>query len=55
MQLGMALEYEKATLSVKRRLACEAVSYFAQVGESIWGDLVFSVFDLSFSIYKQVV
>ncbi|XP_038989345.1 uncharacterized protein LOC103708086 isoform X1 [Phoenix dactylifera] len=31
MQLGLALECEKATLSVKRRLACEAVSYFSQV------------------------
>lgn len=31
MQLGLALESEKATLPVKRRLACEEVSYFAQV------------------------
>ena len=31
MQLGLALECEKATLSVKRRLACEVVSYFSQV------------------------
>ncbi|KAJ6849046.1 uncharacterized protein M6B38_271535 [Iris pallida] len=30
LQLGLALECEKATLSVKRRLACEAVSYFTQ-------------------------
>ncbi|KAJ0969245.1 hypothetical protein J5N97_022122 [Dioscorea zingiberensis] len=30
MQLGLAVECEKATLSVKRRLACEEVSYFAQ-------------------------
>lgn len=32
MQLGLALECGKAaSLPVKRRLACEAVSYFAQV------------------------
>ncbi|XP_077228918.1 endosomal targeting BRO1-like domain-containing protein isoform X2 [Tasmannia lanceolata] len=30
MQLGLAVENQKATLSVKRRLACEQVSYFAQ-------------------------
>jgi hypothetical protein len=30
-QLGLASECEKATLSVKRRLACEQVSYFSQV------------------------
>ncbi|OAY66998.1 hypothetical protein ACMD2_04976 [Ananas comosus] len=30
MQLGLAIESEKATLSVKRRLACEEVSYFSQ-------------------------
>ncbi|KAK1271925.1 hypothetical protein QJS04_geneDACA020891 [Acorus gramineus] len=30
MQLGLAVESQKATLSVKRRLACEQVSYFAQ-------------------------
>nr|CAD1820119.1 unnamed protein product [Ananas comosus var. bracteatus] len=30
MQLGLAIESEKATLSVKRRLACEKVSYFSQ-------------------------
>ncbi|XP_072981552.1 uncharacterized protein [Typha angustifolia] len=30
MQLALALECEKATLSVKRRLACEEVSYFSQ-------------------------
>ena len=34
MQLGLALECEKATLSVKRRLACEAVSYFSQVSDA---------------------
>lgn len=32
IQLGLASECEKATLSVKRRLACEQVSYFSQVG-----------------------
>lgn len=37
MQLGMALECEKATLSVKRRLACEAVSYFAQAHYCLTG------------------
>ena len=31
IQLGLASECEKATLSVKRRLACEQVSYFSQV------------------------
>ncbi|RWR80086.1 BRO1 domain-containing protein BROX [Cinnamomum micranthum f. kanehirae] len=30
MQLGLAIESQKATLSVKRRLACEQVSYFAK-------------------------
>ncbi|CAL9178530.1 unnamed protein product [Musa hybrid cultivar] len=30
MQLGLAIESEKATLSVKRRLACEEVSYFSE-------------------------
>ncbi|KAF8390711.1 hypothetical protein HHK36_025238 [Tetracentron sinense] len=30
MQLGLAVESQKATLSVKRRLACEQLSYFAQ-------------------------
>ncbi|PKA51301.1 hypothetical protein AXF42_Ash002664 [Apostasia shenzhenica] len=31
MQLGMALQCENVTLSVKRRLACEAVIYIFQV------------------------
>ncbi|XP_068667356.1 uncharacterized protein [Aristolochia californica] len=30
MQLGLAIENQKATLSVKRRLACEQVSYLEQ-------------------------
>ncbi|XP_039137866.1 uncharacterized protein LOC120275383 [Dioscorea cayenensis subsp. rotundata] len=30
MQLGLAMECDKATLPVKRRLACEEVIYFAQ-------------------------
>ncbi|KAK9108570.1 hypothetical protein Syun_024581 [Stephania yunnanensis] len=30
MQLGLAVENQKATLSVKRRLACEQLKYFAQ-------------------------
>ncbi|KAJ4733058.1 Endosomal targeting BRO1-like domain-containing protein [Rhynchospora pubera] len=30
MQLGLASESDKATLSVKRRLACELVAYFSQ-------------------------
>ncbi|KAL5979207.1 hypothetical protein ACLOJK_019105 [Asimina triloba] len=30
MQLSLAIESQKATLSVKRRLACELVSYFSQ-------------------------
>lgn len=33
MQLGLAIESEKATLSVKRRLACEEVSYFSEVSD----------------------
>jgi len=33
IQLGLALESQNATLSVKRRLACEAVSYYAHVLE----------------------
>lgn len=36
IQLGLALESQNATLSVKRRLACEAVSYYAQVLEILW-------------------
>jgi hypothetical protein len=34
IQLGLASECEKATLSVKRRLACEQVSYFSQVSNA---------------------
>ncbi|KAK7826693.1 hypothetical protein CFP56_031998 [Quercus suber] len=30
IQLGLAVECQKATLSVKRRLACEELSYFSQ-------------------------
>ncbi|XP_057982604.1 uncharacterized protein LOC131167747 [Malania oleifera] len=30
MQLGLAIDSQKATLSVKRRLACEQLSYFGQ-------------------------
>ncbi|XP_058103003.1 uncharacterized protein LOC131246668 [Magnolia sinica] len=37
MQLGMAVESQKATLSVKRRLACEQVSYFAQAHHCLSG------------------
>ncbi|RRT58691.1 hypothetical protein B296_00029112 [Ensete ventricosum] len=33
MQLGLAIESENATLSVKRRLACEEVSYFSEVSD----------------------
>ncbi|CAN6228950.1 unnamed protein product [Urochloa humidicola] len=35
MQLGLALDSPKATLAVKRRLACEMVKYWQQVQESI--------------------
>lgn len=31
IQLGLAVDCQKATLSVKRRLACEQLSYFSQV------------------------
>ena len=31
LQLGLAIENQKATLSVKRRLACEQLTYFTQV------------------------
>ncbi|VAH49703.1 uncharacterized protein [Triticum aestivum] len=35
MQLGLAIDSPKATLAVKRRLACEMVKYWHQVQESI--------------------
>lgn len=35
MQLGLAIDSPKATLAVKRRLACEMVKYWQQVQESI--------------------
>ncbi|XP_049346382.1 uncharacterized protein LOC125810922 [Solanum verrucosum] len=38
IQLGLALESQNATLSVKRRLACEAVSYYAQTLCFLSGD-----------------
>lgn len=31
IQLGLAIENSKATLAVKRRLACEMVKYWQQV------------------------
>lgn len=31
IQLGLAVESQKASLSVKRRLACEQLTYFSQV------------------------
>jgi hypothetical protein len=31
MQLGLAIDNPKATLAVKRRLACELVKYWQQV------------------------
>lgn len=37
LQLGLAVESQKATLSVKRRLACEQVSYFAQAHHYLSG------------------
>ncbi|XP_020106484.1 uncharacterized protein LOC109722764 isoform X2 [Ananas comosus] len=40
MQLGLAIESEKATLSVKRRLACEEVSYFSQAAAYYYHGLV---------------
>ncbi|KAH0650276.1 hypothetical protein KY284_030188 [Solanum tuberosum] len=38
IQLGLALESQNATLSVKRRLACEAVSYYAHTLCCLSGD-----------------
>ncbi|KAF0893452.1 hypothetical protein E2562_025249 [Oryza meyeriana var. granulata] len=35
MQLGLAIDSPKATLAVKRRLACEMVKYWYQIQESI--------------------
>ncbi|KAJ1271957.1 hypothetical protein BS78_06G166200 [Paspalum vaginatum] len=35
MQLGLAIDSPKATLAVKRRLACEMVKYWQQVQETI--------------------
>ena len=35
MQLGLAIGSPKATLAVKRRLACEMAKYWQQVQESI--------------------
>jgi hypothetical protein len=35
MQLGLAIDSPKATLAVKRRLACEMVKYWHQIQESI--------------------
>lgn len=35
MQLGLAIDSPKATLAVKRRLACEMVKYWHQVQDNI--------------------
>nr|XP_051224852.1 uncharacterized protein LOC127342873 isoform X2 [Lolium perenne]XP_051224853.1 uncharacterized protein LOC127342873 isoform X2 [Lolium perenne] len=35
MQLGLAIDNPKATLAVKRRLACELVKYWQQIKDSI--------------------
>ncbi|XP_028771390.1 BRO1 domain-containing protein BROX homolog [Neltuma alba] len=37
IQLGLAVEDQKATLSVKRRLACEQVTYFSQAYHCLLG------------------
>ncbi|CAL1398526.1 unnamed protein product [Linum trigynum] len=37
IQLGLAIESQKATLSVKRRLACEQLIYFSQAYQSLSG------------------
>ncbi|GMN57438.1 hypothetical protein TIFTF001_026538 [Ficus carica] len=37
IQLGLAVECPKATMSVKRRLACEQLSYFSQAYHSLSG------------------
>lgn len=34
IQLGLAVESQKASLSVKRRLACEQLTYLSQVSEN---------------------
>ncbi|MQL94941.1 hypothetical protein Taro_027601 [Colocasia esculenta] len=44
MQLGLAAESDKATLSVKRRLACEQVSYFAQAHYCLSGCITNGVY-----------
>ncbi|KAJ8433203.1 hypothetical protein Cgig2_004335 [Carnegiea gigantea] len=38
LQLGLALENQKATLSVKRRLACEQLTYFTQAHYALCGE-----------------
>ncbi|KAK9120178.1 hypothetical protein Scep_018271 [Stephania cephalantha] len=40
MQLGLAVENQKATLSVKRRLACEQLKYFAQAAAYFYHGLI---------------
>ncbi|XP_048433672.1 uncharacterized protein LOC125474251 [Pyrus x bretschneideri] len=37
IQLGLAVEYQKAALSVKRRLACEQLTYFSQAYNCLSG------------------
>ncbi|XP_008379069.3 uncharacterized protein LOC126634019 [Malus sylvestris] len=37
IQLGLAVECQKATLSVKRRLACEQLTYFSQAYHCLSG------------------
>ncbi|KAK9678101.1 hypothetical protein RND81_11G188300 [Saponaria officinalis] len=37
LQLGLAIENQKATLSVKRRLACEQLTYFTQAHYALTG------------------
>ncbi|GAB4847357.1 hypothetical protein Ancab_026415 [Ancistrocladus abbreviatus] len=40
LQLGLAVDNQKATLSVKRRLACERLTYFSQAHYSLLGSNV---------------
>ncbi|KAH7664051.1 BRO1 domain-containing protein [Dioscorea alata] len=53
MQLGLAMECEKATLPVKRRLACEEVIYFAQDAKTAMQTEGSSSYSLNISTLKQ--
>jgi hypothetical protein len=62
MQLGLAVDSPKATLAVKRRLACEMVKYWKQIQESIpdlaasdgWGKSIYCLSSGSMSKQRCV-